>query len=120
MAPTTRSSANKSAHTDGRNIAAHTVERDIVSWTSDVSGKILYYERPYVVEEEAEVLFVQLRMTEKHELVPYTKDSEDGTTKIQIDDDDTITNGRLKMKAPRSPTVATKRGEKQTPTSSLE
>jgi hypothetical protein len=101
MAPTTRSSTKKSAQTIERDIAAHTDERDIISWTSHVSGEILYYERLYVLEEEAEVLFEQLRMTEKGELVPYTKDSEDGTTKIHMDNDETVTNEIQKMKAPQ-------------------
>jgi hypothetical protein len=110
MAPTTRSSAKKSAHTD---------ERDMVSWTSDVSGGILYYERLYVLEEEeAEVTFVQLRMTDGGELVPYTKDNEDGTTKIHMDDDETVTDETQKMKTLQSPTAATQRMEKPTQTSS--
>lgn len=73
MAPTTRSSAKKTAVTDAK---------DIISWTSAATGEELYYERFHAYEDEGEVLFVQMRMNEHGELVPWTTKDEDGTTKI--------------------------------------
>jgi hypothetical protein len=73
MAPTTRASTRKTALADSR---------DIVSWASAATGEILYYERFHCYEEEGEVLFVQMRMDEHGQLVPWTTDIEDGTTRI--------------------------------------
>jgi hypothetical protein len=89
MAPTTRSSARKTAVTDAR---------DIISWTSAVTGEKLYYERFHVFEEEGEVLFVQMRMNKHGELVSWTTEDEDGTTKICTNDHNMVTDGLQKMK----------------------
>ena len=108
MAPTTRSSTKKSAHKD---------ERDIISWTSAVTGETLIYEKFHTYEDEGEVLYVQLRVTEDGVLVPWTKDTEDGTTKINANDDDKSTDGLQKTKAPSSKTVTFQRKARPTPTS---
>jgi hypothetical protein len=92
MAPVTRASTKKTTLADTRNI---------VSWTSAATGEILYYERFHCYEDEGEVLFVQMRMNETGELVPWTTDDEDGTTKISGDDDDMVTDGVQKMKTPQ-------------------
>lgn len=84
MAPATRASTKKTT-------TAHI--RDIVSWTSEVSVEILYYERFHVYEDEGEVLFMQLRATDDGELVPWTIDSEDGIAKICGNDVDIVTDG---------------------------
>jgi len=73
MPPTTRSSTKKATAVD---------TREIVSWTSTVTGEMVFYERFYEYDEEGEVLFVQLRMNEQGELVLWTKDEEDGIKKV--------------------------------------
>ena len=92
MAPTTRASIKKTAVAEAR---------EIVSWTSAVTGEILYYERFHTFEEEGEVLFVQLRMTDDGELVPWTIDSEDGTVVIRGNDVDMLSEEIQKMEAPQ-------------------
>jgi hypothetical protein len=91
MAPTTRASTRKTALADSR---------DIVSWASAATGEILYYERFHCYEEEGEVLFVQMRMCENGELVPWTTDDEDGTSKIYGNSDDMVTDSVQKTKTP--------------------
>ncbi|CAD0088343.1 unnamed protein product [Aureobasidium mustum] len=73
MPPTTRSSTKKATVVDAR---------EIVSWTSTVTGETLFYERFHAYDEEQEILFVQLRRDEQGDLVPWTKDEEDGTKEI--------------------------------------
>ncbi|KAG9662819.1 hypothetical protein KCU64_g1708, partial [Aureobasidium melanogenum] len=81
MPPTTRSSTKKATVVD---------TRDIVSWTSAVTGETVFYERFHEHdEEEEEVLFVQLRMNEQGELVRCTNDEEDGIKQIYL----TLTEG---------------------------
>jgi hypothetical protein len=98
MAPTTRSSAKKTAVTDAR---------DIISWTSAVTGEKLYYERFHAYEEEGEVLFVQMRMNEHGDLVPWTTEVEDGTTKIHTNDHNVVTDGLQKTKTSECQTRTT-------------
>jgi len=90
MAPATRASTKKTAIAEAR---------EIVSWSSAVTGEILHYERFHVFEDEGQVLFVQLRVTDDGELVPWTIDSEDGTAKIFGNDNDMVADQKQKTKA---------------------
>jgi hypothetical protein len=75
MPPKTRSSTKK----------ATTVNvEDIVSWTSAVTGEMVFYERFHEYDEEGEILFVQLRMDEQGELVPWTNDEGDGIKQVYL------------------------------------
>lgn len=58
-----------------------------MSWTSAVTGEMVFYERFHEYDEEGEVLFVQLRMSEQGELVPWINDEEDGIEKLPEDRD---------------------------------
>jgi hypothetical protein len=95
MAPTTRSSAKKMVPTTDSSAkkTAAIDARDIIWWSSAVTGEKLYYERFHVYEEEGEVLFVQMRMNEHGELDPWTTEDEDGTTKIHTDDHNMYADG---------------------------
>jgi hypothetical protein len=42
-----------------------------------MTGEELYYERFHVYEDKGEVLFVQMRLNEHGELVPWTPEDED-------------------------------------------
>ncbi|KAK6000508.1 hypothetical protein QM012_003754 [Aureobasidium pullulans] len=76
MPPTTRSLTEKATIAD---------RRDIVSWTSTLTGEKVFYERFHEYDEEGEVLFVQLRVNDQGELVPWANDEEDGTEKIYLE-----------------------------------
>lgn len=78
MPPKTRSSTKRTTAVD---------IRDIVSWTSAVTGEMVFYERFHEYDEEGEALFVQLRMSEQGELVPWINDEEDGIEKLPEDRD---------------------------------
>jgi len=91
MTPATRASTKKTAIAEAR---------EIVSWGSAVTGEILHYERYHVFEDEGEVLFVQLRLTNDGELVPWTIDSEDGTAKTCGNDNDMLADQKQKTKVP--------------------
>ncbi|KAG9856050.1 hypothetical protein KCU98_g1232, partial [Aureobasidium melanogenum] len=87
MPPTTRSSTKKATAVD---------TREIVSWTSTVTGEMVFYERFYEYDEEGEVLFVQLRMNEQGELVLWTKDEEDEEDQdLKMAADDSVEEGEV-------------------------
>lgn len=48
---------------------------------------MVFYERFHEYDEEGEALFVQLRMSEQGELVPWINDEEDGIEKLPEDRD---------------------------------
>lgn len=75
MPPTTRSLTKKATLIDTRHI---------VSWICAVTGETFFYERFHVYDEEGEVLFVQLRMNEQGELVPWTNDEGDGIKRVYL------------------------------------
>ncbi|KAG9529453.1 hypothetical protein KCU93_g3478, partial [Aureobasidium melanogenum] len=86
MPPTTRTSTKK----------ATTVNvRDIVSWTSAVTGETVFYERFYEYDEEGEILFVQLRMDKQGELVPWTNDEGDEDQDLEMAEDDSVEEGEI-------------------------
>jgi hypothetical protein len=110
MAPTTRSSAKKTAVADAR---------DIISWTSAMTGEELYYERFHVYGDEGEVLFVQMRLNEHGELVPWTTEDEDGTTKIHTNVHNMDADGLQQTKLSQCQTTTTSpRRQRSTQTSS--
>ncbi|CAD0095081.1 unnamed protein product [Aureobasidium vineae] len=86
MAPTSRSSTKKVTVVD---------TRDIVSWTSVVTGEKIFYERFHEYDEEGEVLFVQLRMDEEGELIPWTKDEEDEEQALEMSDNNSVEEGEV-------------------------
>lgn len=49
-----------------------------------MTGDTFFYERFHEYDEEGEVMFVQLRMNEQGDLVPWTNDEEHGTIEIYL------------------------------------
>ncbi|KAH0270505.1 hypothetical protein KCU91_g8010, partial [Aureobasidium melanogenum] len=64
--------------------------RDIVSWTSVVTVEMVFYEKSHEYGEEGEVLFVQLRMSEQGELVPWINDEEDEDRDFEMAEEDSV------------------------------
>ncbi|KAG9695528.1 hypothetical protein KCU95_g8475, partial [Aureobasidium melanogenum] len=81
MPPKTRSSTKRTTAVD---------IRDIVSWTSAVTGEMVFYERFHEYDEEGEALFVQLRMSEQGELVPWINDEEDEDQDFEMAENDSV------------------------------
>ncbi|KAH0360227.1 hypothetical protein KCU65_g9539, partial [Aureobasidium melanogenum] len=86
MPPTTRSSTKQATAVD---------TRGIVSWASAVTGETVFYERFHEYDEEGEVLFVQLRINEQGELVPWTNDEEDEDHDLEMADEDSAEEGEV-------------------------
>ncbi|KAI5250029.1 hypothetical protein E4T42_05064 [Aureobasidium subglaciale] len=75
--------------------------RHIISTTSAATGEIFYYERYYVYEEEAEVLYVEQRLNEHGKFVPYTSDKEEEEEEEEQDEEDNGSQDKSAMKLDR-------------------